>query len=233
METQTQQNNTRRVLHIIGNCVGIALIAVLLPIMIANLIIIVRGATNPDEVPTLFGVAPLIVDSGSMYPEIHVNDLIFVRTTDPGTLQRDNIIAFLNDENLLITHRIVGIINDEEGLRFITQGDYTGTPDRHPVTADQVVGVYNGTRLAGVGALAAFLSRPIGMLIFVAVPIALFVLYDLLRRYLHKKKMAPEIEAEKEELERLRALVAQQEQSPAPEIAAETETEPQQQQSQD
>jgi len=200
--------------------------------MIGNIIIIIRGAINPDEVPTLFGVAPLIVDSGSMYPEIQVNDLIFVHTVDPATLQRDDIIAFINDENLLITHRIVGIINDEEGLRFITQGDFTGSPDRSPVMADQVVGIYNGGRLAGVGAIAAFLSRPIGMLIFVAVPIALFVLYDLLRRYLHKKKMAPEIEAEKEELERLRALlVAQQEQSPAPETTAETE--PQQQQSQD
>lgn len=230
METQTQ-HSTRRVLHIIGNCVGIALIAVLLPVMIANLIIIIRGAVNPDEVPTLFGVAPLIVDSGSMYPEIQVNDLIFVRTTNPATLQRDDIIAFINDENLLITHRIVGIINDEEGLRFITQGDFTGSPDRHPVMAEQVVGVYNNVRLAGVGAIASFLSRPIGMLIFVAMPIALFVLYDLLRRYLHKKKMAPEIEAEKEELERLRALLAQQEQSPAPDSPAETE--PQQQQSQD
>jgi len=238
MENQPQQNKRQRVLHIIGNCVGIALIAVLLPIMVANLIIIIRGATNPYEVPTLFGVAPLIVDSGSMYPEIEVNDLIFVRETNPATLQRNDIIAFLTDDGLLITHRIVGIINDETGLQFITQGDYTGTPDRTPVRADQVVGIYNGARLAGVGAIAAFLSRPVGMLVFVAVPLLLILLYDLLRRYLYKKKMAPEVEAEKEELERLRALVAQQESSPAPEVeaqseAAPTDPEPQQQQSQD
>jgi len=220
MEKIGQENKTRRVLHIVGNVVGIAMIAVLLPVMIINLTIIIRGALNPGQVPTLFGVAPLIVDSGSMYPEIRVNDLIFVREVDPNTLQREDVIAFMVDE-LVITHRIVGRIDDADGLRFITQGDYTGSPDRFPVLAQDVVGVYNGTRLAGVGALAAFLSRPIGMLLFVAVPIALFVGYDLLRRAIYNKQKVQETDSEKEELERLRALVAQQEQPPAPETAQE------------
>jgi len=231
MAANIQENKTRRVLHLIGNVVGIAMIAILLPVMIINLTIIIRGAINPGQVPTIFGVAPLIVDSGSMHPEIRVNDLIFVRDVDPDTLGSGDVIAFMVDE-LVITHRIVGVLPAEDGLsrRFITQGDYTNTPDRFPVSAENVVGIYNGTRLAGVGALAAFLSRPIGMLLFVAVPIALFVGYDLLRRAIYGKKIAQETDAEKEELDRLRALVAQQAQSPAPEVSQE---EPQQQQSQD
>jgi signal peptidase len=52
------------------NIVGIALCVILIPILIMNCVLIVKGLVNEDEVPGVFGRTPLIVLTDSMYPEI-------------------------------------------------------------------------------------------------------------------------------------------------------------------
>ena len=217
--------------HIVGNVIGIALIAVLLPIMIANTTLIIKSYVKPNEVPSIFGVAPLIVQSGSMEPTILVDDLIFTKKVDPDTLEKGDIIAFQPvGEHSVVTHRIVDMYWDDEILQIVTQGDANNTTDAEPVLKPQVVGRYF-LRLPGIGRIAMFLQQPLGMVVCVAVPLALFLLYDVLRRFLYNRKKKEEESSEKEELERLRALAASIEQGEtpaqptAPEAEAESEEE--------
>jgi len=126
-----EENEKRGVAHLIGNIIGIAIIAVLLPIMIVNMTLIIKSYTQPDKVPAVFGVAPLIVMSGSMDPVIMVNDLIFVKRVDPATLEVGDIIAFQPaGATTVVTHRIVGVLPPEGalGLRFPPRA--TGTMPR-------------------------------------------------------------------------------------------------------
>ncbi|MCL2300917.1 MAG: signal peptidase I, partial [Firmicutes bacterium] len=204
-----EQEKGKRVPHIVGNVIGIALIVVLLPIMIANTTLIIKSYTQPNKVPSFLGVSPLIVQSGSMKEAIQVNDLIFVKKVDPDTLQLKDIIAFQQlGETTVVTHRIVDMKPDENGrVQFITKGDNNNTPDTDPCDKLQVVGKYFG-RLAGVGKVALFLQQPLGMVVCVAVPLAAFLLYDVIKRVLYNRKKKGEDDADKEELERLRALAA-------------------------
>jgi len=198
----------RRALRICGNVVGILLIVVLLPVVTINLTLIIRGFVRPNEVPTFFGVAALLVESGSMQPEIMVDDLILTRRVDAEDLQEQDIIAFqLIGSTNVVTHRIVEVVVEDGELQFITAGDYTGVPDDMPVIPEQIVGLYF-QRFANVGRAADFLQQPIGMVVFVAIPLALFLVYDLLRRHLYNKKKAQQDDGEKAELERLCALAA-------------------------
>jgi len=195
--------------HLIATIIGIVLCAVLLPVVIINMTLVIKSYIKPEQVPTFLGVAPLIVQSGSMYPSIEVDDLIFTKSIKqediragakdseaPGT-----VIAYLaNREGPVVTHRVIEISTDEEGARrYLMQGDANNTPDEKLVREDQVVGEYF-LRVKGAGATALFMKEPIGMVLFVGIPLGLFVLYDAIRRALYSKKQR------KIEQERIAAL---------------------------
>ncbi|MDR2687031.1 MAG: signal peptidase I [Oscillospiraceae bacterium] len=202
----------RGVPHLIGNIVGIAIIAVLLPVMVANLTLIIKSYTRPNDVPTVFGVAPLIVTSGSMEPTILEDDLIFVRRADTAALKKGDVIAFQPiGKTVVVTHRITQVFEENGAPAYRTKGDANNTEDVDPVLAAQVVGQYFG-RVEGLGKAAMFLQKPVGIVVFVAIPLLLFVAYDMLRRALYNKKHKNDRSADQEELERLRALAAALEQ---------------------
>ena len=202
--------------HIIATAIGIVLCAILLPVVILNMTLVVKSYVNKDEVPTVFGMAPMVVQSGSMYPLIEVDDLIVTKkiSTDnivagakdaeiPGT-----VVAYLTKKDgrdIIITHRVIEIVAAEDGTRqFATQGDANNTPDDVLVREGQVVGEYF-LRIKGAGRIAMFMKEPIGMVLFVGIPLGLFILYDAIRRALYSKKQR---KVEQERIAGLEAALA-------------------------
>lgn len=207
--------------------IGILLCVVLIPIFIINITLTIKGAANPDEVPTVFGVTPLIVVSGSMEPVILTGDLVFIKKTDVDALAIDDIIAYKEIKNdqgdfEVVTHRIIRFETLESGEVVLKmKGDYNLGEDTGFVQKENVVGIYNGGRVAKVGNFMLKMQEPIGMALFIGVPVVLFIGLDVLRRYLYSRKHAgneqgdtaavlatkdQELEAVKAELERLKAL---------------------------
>ncbi len=94
-----------------------------------------------------------------------------------------------NGVGTVVTHRIILKGETEEGAKyFVVRGDNNNVSDTIFVTYDMVEGVYLGTRFAKIGALAIFLQKPIGLVIFIGVPLLLFVLWDVIRRRMYEKK---------------------------------------------
>lgn len=177
---------------------GIAVCAVLCGLLLCNLTIIVKGTLNPDRPPSVLGVTPLVVLSGSMSGQseghIEVGDLIFVTRADPDTLAAGDVIAFMRGQSA-VTHRITSVqTGPDGGLLFYTKGDANQAADTEPVTEDQLLGVCRG-RIAKVGDFALFLQQPLGMLLFAGVPVLAFLVYDMLRRQ-RGSKHRQELEAE-------------------------------------
>jgi len=205
-ETKEKQGGA---LHKVGTAIGILLIVALLPLIACNMTLTIKSYLRPEKVPAVFGVAPLIVLSGSMMDAIQINDLIFVSEVDADALEVGDVIAYqsLDQGREVVTHRVI-LITEEGGRRqFTTKGDNNNVADIDPVEAYQVVGRYF-LRLAGMGKIAEFLQTTTGIILCVGIPLALFVLYDVLRRvyYGRGKKYVDEAE-----LERLRALAAKAE----------------------
>ncbi len=204
-ETQNKPGTLQKILTVIG-----AVLCVVFGFMlICNLVIIIKGAVNPDIPPSVFGTTPLVVLSGSMSGDapdhIEVGDLVFVVKTKAEELKKEDIIAFMKDGSVT-THRIIDIATDENGkLLFTTKGDANNTEDMDPVSEDDIVGIFK-SRIPKVGDFALFMQTPLGMIIFVGVPLLAFIIYDIVRRQLYankENKKTAELEAE---LERLRAL---------------------------
>lgn len=182
-------------------------------ILICNLTIIIKGTVNPKTPPSVFGVTPLVVMSGSMSGDaedhIEVGDLIFSSKAEPAKLQVGDVISFMESETTVVTHRIIEVGKTEDGkIQWITKGDANNTEDKKPVTEDQLVGVYK-MRIPKAGDFAMFMQTSLGMIIFVGIPLFAFIIYDIIRRNMQAKKentTRAEMEAE---IERLKALAGE------------------------
>lgn len=182
--------------------------------LLCNLIIIIKGVINPEIPPSILGITPMVVQSGSMSSNaddhIEVDDLIFVSKIKPDKLEKGDIISFM-ENGFVVTHRIIEIdANEDGGLVFTTKGDANNIEDENPVTEDMVIGIYK-TRLPGVGRFAMFLQKPLGMLAFIGVPLCSFIIYDvIIRQRASAKEHRKNSELERE-IERLRNIAANQE----------------------
>lgn len=175
-------------LRIAASVLGGLLCLVLLPVLIFNVALAVQGYRNADQLPMAFGYAPLLVNSGSMMPEISTEDLIFIKKTDPASLHNGDVITYISSTGSAVTHRIIGIDQAEDGTRvFITKGDANNTADALPVDAGQVAGVYVG-RLNNAGEIARFLQTMPGMLLCAGLPVALYLAWTGLRAALLKRR---------------------------------------------
>lgn len=189
-----------------GTIFGIILCVILTPILIVNLVMIVKGYTNTSKVPTFAGYAPMIVLTDSMYPTIESGDLIIIKAVDPETVQEGDIISFFDPDGngtSVVTHRAIRI-NREGALSFTTKGDFNNTEDISAVPAESLVGVYQ-TRIKGAGNVAMFLQTTPGLIVCVGVPLVLLVAYELIRRKRYEKSKQADTAALLAELEALRA----------------------------
>ena len=136
----------------------------------------------------LLGYHMLTVDSGSMEPNIPEDSLIFVKDTDPSTLQEDDVITFTIDENgTLATHRIVMVQTTKRC--FITKGDANDIYDV-PVSWSNVVGKVEFS-LPKIGAVfRAVIAQENRIYVYIAIGIllALTILWVILDEFKKRKQ---------------------------------------------
>lgn len=219
-KAKNKSGSSQRVLSAIGGVVCVLLGFML----ICNLIIIVKGTLFPEKPPSVFGITPFVVKSGSMSGtkdgHIEVGDLIFVGPAEPAKLEEGDVIAFM-EGRIIVTHRIIGVQTGEDGsLLFKTQGDANNSPDTELVREENIVGIYK-SRIPKVGDFALFLQTPLGMLIFIGIPVIGFIIYDIIRRQYYSDKERKQASEMQEELERLRAIAG--EKAKAEETSAQSE----------
>lgn len=215
-----KEKNTvgNRVLTIIG----IVLCVILTPILIVNCILLIKSWTNADQVPSFGGYAPMIVLTDSMKGEnadsFNGGDLIFIRVVQPEEVKVGDVISFFDpasSNSAVTSHRVIEIINEEEGIFFRTKGDHNNDEDKLPVPSEKLVGKYTGFRIAGAGRIAMFMQTTWGLIICVILPIVLLVGWDTVRRIRYQKKHEADKEALYAELAALRAEKAAKEKTAA------------------
>lgn len=181
------KNEKKKAAGRIFTAVNIVLCIILIPVILLNVTVIISTYIHPDEIPGFFGIKPVAVLSGSMENAIMTGDLILIKNTDPLTLEKGDVICYL-ESGQAVTHRIVEIVQEAGGLAYITKGDANNTEDARSVRPEQIQGVWSGVRLAGVGNFVLFLSSTTGMIVFIVCPILLLILWDIISRLRMDKK---------------------------------------------
>ena len=184
------------------NILGIILCIIFLPVFIINMILIVKAYLKPNQVPDFLGYKPFIVLSGSMEDKIKIGDLVIVKKCDPSTLKTNDIIAYKLG-NSVITHRIIEVQEKDGITQFLTKGDNNNTEDQTPVKFENVEGIYI-RRIPKLGNIALFMQSSAGIVIFVSVPLILFIIYEIVQSRKEVKEEKERREQLKKELEELK-----------------------------
>lgn len=87
----------------------------------------------------VFPIYPSVIATGSMEPIIKPGDIIIVNKNIKTDLDIGDIIQFRKD-NILISHRIIDIIEEENTKKYITKGDNNTIKDSDPVSPEQIKG---------------------------------------------------------------------------------------------
>lgn len=202
---------------------GTVVISVLLWVIIliaALYSITVLANKDGNNVASVAGFTPLVVQSDSMAPTFCKDDMIIIRKCDTQKLEEGDIITFhtvIDNKLALNTHRIVKIEEYENGYRsFTTRGDNNPADDTHILAEGDIVGKHV-TTLPKLGKLMNFLSSSAGFLIVIVIPMFIFFVYQLyhLITVVLALKKATALEA-LEEQAKLQAKVQSQVQPAAP-----------------
>lgn len=216
----------------VGSIIGTVLLAVLcvilIPLLAVNITLIVKGALYPDELTDVFNIAPVAIDNTYMEGEnegcFNEGALVFIKTFDSDeerqAIEQGDVVAFrwLEDDGSVnfTVYRILVVTRDEEtGLITSVSVRADNVPEGEgtapiPVEIGDVVGILNGS-VDHLGAFAMFLMQPLGVLLFVGVPVVIYVVVDIIRITIHNRKVrkaeSDELRDKDEEIARLRALV--------------------------
>lgn len=216
----------------VGSIIGTVLLAVLcvilIPLLAVNITLIVKGALYPDELTDVFNIAPVAIDNTYMEGEnegcFNEGALVFIKTFDTDeerqAVKQGDVVAFrwLEDDGSVnfTVYRILVVTRDEEtGLITSVSVRADNVPEGEgtapiPVEIGDVVGILNGS-IDHLGAFAMFLMQPLGVLLFVGVPVVIYVVVDIIRITIHNRKVrkaeSDELRDKDEEIARLRALV--------------------------
>ena len=83
-------------------------------------------------------VITLRVSGKSMYPLIREGEPIYIEKCDPRALSIGDIITFRKN-GIYVTHRVLGLIKKDNGIRLVTKGDNEINIDP-PVSPNHIVG---------------------------------------------------------------------------------------------
>ena len=188
------QNKTKKVFSIIGNT--LAWIFLVFAILVTVVTFATRNAK--DGVPSVFGKSIVSIQSNSMKsskPESFKDgDLIIIeKITSNQALELEvgTIIIYRAPQDIdgdgqtgdINTHRVVEKRTDAGGIVwFKTQGDNpttNPTADNYELRYTDVIGVYNGNKLVGVGGVVDFFRSSLGFLLVIVLPMALFFFYEV------------------------------------------------------
>ena len=149
----------------------------LLPIILWELIIVIKTIKNPNETPDVFGIKTFTIISGSMEPNISVNDLVIIKEVEKSEIKKGDIISFkINGET--ITHRVINVETDINGeTLYTTQGDANNIQDYNKIKYENIEGKYIG-KIPKIGGILIALKSKEKLTIIIVVLLLIYVLEE-------------------------------------------------------
>jgi signal peptidase len=106
--------------------------------------------------------------SGSMEPALPLGGVVFIKPVETDEIIAGDIIAYSSGD-VLITHRVIDVIDQGGEPAFVTKGDAVENPDLNPVLASAVVGkvIFD---IPYLGYLADFVKTRLGFILTIFLP---------------------------------------------------------------
>lgn len=160
-------NKERERAHIIRKIVNIVLYIIIIPTIIFNFTLIIKSFINPSEIPDFFGYKNFIIVSGSMEPTIMTGDAICVKEVPPNEIKVNDIISFKDDE-VITTHRVISIVEENGIKKYTTKGDNNNVEDKEKTIYENIEGKYQ-FKVNRFGTMLQILQNKITLVVLVLI----------------------------------------------------------------
>ena len=157
------------------------ILSVLIILFIINLILSFEENTH------IFGIYMFNIVSESMEPTLEINDVVVVQRCEPSQLQKKDIITFQQD-NRIISHRIMDITKENGTIKFKTKGDNNDIPDPGKVEEGQVYGKVLFP-IKKIGKAVSYIQNARGFINIAIFVVIVFVLVSLRDKQKNTRKM--------------------------------------------
>ncbi len=182
----------KKVARIAGNIITIVFIVVIA----LSLYSMLQHRRDPNKVPAIFGFSGLTVLSGSMRPYLEPGDMIIDKAVSTESIKVGDVITY-RDNGSIVTHRVMEIITENGSHHFVTRGDANNTEDIKPVRENALIGKVM-FKIPYGGYVARFVRSPIGLMIFIIIPVALMLVGDVMKVILSGEEKKKDDKAESE-----------------------------------
>ena len=166
----------------------------LLDLALVLLIVSVLGLVLALNLAPLLGHQLVVIRGGSMEPAIHLGSMTDVSQVRPADLRPGDVVMLKDANGTLVSHRIVQIVQQPDGVYVETKGDANDSPDPVTTPASSVVGRVD-LAIPGLGYLVYLLTVPIGVVSLLGLAMTLFLaillLEDLEREAAEESELEP------------------------------------------
>lgn len=195
-------SNAKKVWHIISSILFYSVMTLVVIIALMFLVSFVDqkiGQSKGEIRNPLFSA--YIIISESMVPNINVYDAVVTVRVGEDKIKVDDIITFISKEiqtaGTPITHRVIGIVETETGIKYRTKGDHNNTADFALIAPEEVIGkVY--LRIPMIGYVQTFMTKPLGWILIIVIPCLLIIGSDVVKLVKNGGKKEEETVTEQE-----------------------------------
>ncbi len=152
------------------------------------------ASISGNRLPMPFGYGASIVVSGSMEPEISVNDLVIVKETEGIEDISVGDVVVYESGDILVIHEVIDI----SGETITTKGIANNVADS-PIDVSSVKGVMVG-KVPLLGPILSAIKTPVGIFFMVVLAVVLFEL----PYFLKKRDDDKELDKIREEINKLK-----------------------------
>jgi len=186
MKSKTNYNGFKGILKFISTVVSwtALVILILLALFLAYYFI---GSKLSEQKGEKFEpiVSLYTIISPSMTPNINVWDVVVDKKINkPEDIKEGDVITFISTSSIstgmTITHRVIEVVEDENGVAYRTKGDNNLSPDTSPAKYDNVIGKVI-LRIPKLGKVQDLLANKGGWLIAVVIPALFIIISDILK----------------------------------------------------
>lgn len=144
-------------------------------LVMVSTISIVYSRINPESTPSILGIRPMNILSGSMRPLLQPGDMVVAVERDPLGIKAGDVITFRDLDGVIVTHRVASVEFKDGSSVFTTRGDANNMDDLNQVSESQLLGVML-IKIPYGGYISNFIKSPPGIIMLAAVFIVLLII---------------------------------------------------------
>lgn len=113
--------------------------------------------------------------SNNLNDQFQTFDMISLKKVSEYQIRQYDVIAYRNDKNVNIIHRIISIDKDSAGVtRYTTRGDANNASDTYRPKYEDIIGKYTGKRIPTIGIFISFFQSYSGIVTIVSIVFCLY-----------------------------------------------------------